>query len=228
MISLKRAILNRKAEGKIPIISEIKVYSPKEGELIGKRDIERLAKEMESAGVVGISVVTEGKYFRGNLNILKKVRQSVSLPVLRKDFITSKSQLDESKQAGADINLLIVAKTPVNLLKELISYSHKLKMEVLVEIHTEDELNTVKDLDVDILGINNRDILRLEMDDGNVSTTEKIAKNIKSNIPIISESGIKTKEDIKRAISVVDGVLIGTAILKSENIGEKIKWLMSG
>jgi indole-3-glycerol phosphate synthase len=227
MISLKKAILNKKAKGKNPIISEIKVYSPKEGELVGKRDVVKLAKEMESAGAVGISVVTEGKYFHGSLDILKKVRQNVSLPILRKDFITSKRQLDESKEAGADINLLIVAKTPVNLLKELIDYSHRLEMEVLVEIHTEDELNRLKDLGVDILGINNRDILRLEMDDGNVSTTEKIAKKMKGKFPIISESGVKTKEDIKRVMSFVDGVLIGTAILKSENIGGKIKWLMS-
>jgi len=214
------AILMAKERGDVAVIVDIKPVSPRDGDLVRKRDPAELAKALERSGACALSVVTEPRHFGGSIHMLAKVAQAVSLPVLRKDFLSSPEQIDESQEAGASSVLLILATIPELVLPVLYQRSRELGMEAVVEIHNLLELERALALSPTptIIGINNRDILNLEKDCGSVLLTEKLAPLIPDSLVTISESSLNTPDDMARAIKAgADAVLVGTAILQSDD-----------
>lgn len=214
--SLAAFIRQRQREGLFPVISEIKVRSEKEGDLLGRRDPAELARTMAACGAAGISVVTEPTHFGGSLDLLRDVTAAVDLPVLQKDFVTSEEQIEESASRGASAILLIAAMLDDATLLHLIEFAASLGLETLTEAHTAEELSKIGALPGSILGINNRDITILEVDDGGVEKTEELSRLYNDARPLVSESSIATLDDVRRAgKSGADAVLVGTAILKA-------------
>ncbi|OPZ93569.1 MAG: Indole-3-glycerol phosphate synthase [Firmicutes bacterium ADurb.Bin419] len=211
------ALWNKKSTGLIPVITDIKCKSPGEGDLLMGRDPVAIAGELNAAGVPVISVVTEDKHYGGSPELLYNIAKNVSVPILRKDFISTREQLQESVDIGASGVLLIASMLEKTQLFTLIEEAYKLGLEPLVETHSQDEIMSVRDLELTFLGINNRNIVELETDDGNVNTTEKLATMVPSGALLVSESSISSKEDVARAIAAgAHAVLVGTAILKAK------------
>ena len=227
-IPLSQSLLRRKQEGFFPVISEIKVRSKKEGDLLAGRDPLDLAREMAACPVAGISVVTEPEHFGGSMAILRQVAAGVDLPVLHKDFITTENQVRASAESGASAILLITAMLTAEQLANLIDAARRYGLESLVEVHDLEELRRVEPLDFDLLGINNRDITILECDDTDVAKTELLAGFRTVGRPLISESAISTAEDVRRAgKSGADAVLVGTAVLKAPSIAKILNQMTS-
>ncbi|MBP1910235.1 indole-3-glycerol-phosphate synthase [Methanolobus bombayensis] len=221
-------INERKKKGKVAVIAEVKPASPgKKLRDIEPEDAVIIATEMEKAGAVAISVLTEPEFFHGSLDNLRAVRDDISLPVLRKDFIIDEKQFNEEK---SDLILLIAGILGDRLVK-MVDIAISKGFEPLVEIHNESELEKALDTKAKIIGINNRDLSNLEI---NLDTTLRLiplikrfdSENNQSHI-VISESGMHTAEDIKRVIEAgADAVLVGTSIIKSGKIYAKTKELV--
>ncbi len=206
---------------KNPVIAEIKVHSPKYGDLLRGRDPFYILKAYERAGATGISYITEQKHFKGNFKLFVQICEETELPVLRKDFINSKEEIEKTAEAGASAILLIARdlreKTP-----EFADYAIEHGLDPLIEVHGKEELTFALE-SRGLIGINNRDIRKLEKDDGNVSVTEKLAPLIPENRIVVSESGISSVEELKIALRYADAVLVGTAFMKAEDPGEICK-----
>lgn len=225
---LSNAIIKSKNSGKIPIIAEIKVKTPRDGDLLKGREPVELAREMESAGATAISIVTESSQFGGNNQILREVTKNVKIPVLRKDFIRTDNQIYESKNSGATTLLLISSIMSFDLISRLHSLTRTIGLESLVEVHNENEMREILNLEPQMISINNRNILQLETDSGDVSTTEKLAKLAPKQVLLISASSIKNRGDVFRALSAgADAVLVGTTLMKASSIQNKMDELMN-
>lgn len=221
-----RDFLRALKSNKPAIIAEIKKASPSEGLIDEKADIKKIAREYEEGGASAISILTEKEFFHGNIDYLKEAKSSTNLPILRKDFIIDEYQIYESKAKGADALLLIVGILKKEKLERFIDLTHELEMECLIEIHDEEELNKISGLidKINILGVNNRNLNSLEID---FSVIKNLIEKIPKDKIIISESGIKNKEDIQRKRSLgAKGFLIGTSLMKSENKKEAIENLL--
>lgn len=213
------AILKKKSEGGIPVIPDIKCISPKEGDLMKGRDPVEEAKLLARIGAPVISVVTEPKDFGGSLKLLEMVVRETKLPVLRKDFLTGIDDLKRTKECGAESVLLMCAVQPQPLLCQLFEEAMRIGLEPLVEVHTMDEMIFVKKLGAKLVGINNRNILELEKDDGTVSVTKQLSANAPIDAVLVSESSICSHQEARQAIAAgADAVLIGTAIWQAKNI----------
>lgn len=207
--------------GKMPVIPDIKSRSPQEGDLLRGRDPVEIAKALAAAGAPALSVVTEPIYFGGTPELLKRIVQAVSLPVLRKDFINSREQLQETVELGASAVLLIASMLEKEQLFKLFVEALALGLEPLVETHNRPEIAFANELKLTIMGINNRNIVELEMDDGSVSTTEGLAALVRPEVLVVSESSISSSADVLRAKAAgAHAVLVGTAILKAEDAVE--------
>jgi indole-3-glycerol phosphate synthase len=227
-LSLPACIRKRQYEGWFPVISEIKVRSDKEGDLLHGRDPVVLAQEMTQRPIAGISVVTEPFHFGGHMGLLRAVATAVDLPVLRKDFITTERQIEESAAGGASAVLLIAAMIEEELMTRLIKEARRHGIETLVEAHSLAEVKKIEHLDFDLVGINNRDITIFEVDDTDVGRTEELARFCKGSRPLISESSISTAAEVRRAgKSGADAVLVGTAILQAARIADLLDELIS-
>ena len=218
--AFSRAILDARDTGRLPLVVDIKPVSPRDGDLVGSRDHAALAKTLEHAGVCALSVVTEPTHFGGSLQMLREVVSTTSLPVLRKDFLRSPEDVDASLTAGAAAVLVTLSTVSELEAPGLYRRIRSLGMEPLVEVHTQEELHFALGLTPSptIIGINNRDITRLEKDDGDVGVTETLAPLVPDGVAILSESAMLTPQDVARAFAAgVDGVLIGTAVLQAED-----------
>lgn len=219
--SLSQSIINCK---NIPIISEIKFASPSLGKIREYTDPVKIAREMEDGGAVGLSILTH-KAFNGSLNYLLNVRIAVDLPLLMKDIIIDKKQIDAASRIGADCILLIYTIFKENYASNIdafIEYAHKYDLEVLLEVHDQEEFADALKSDADIIGINNRNLNTMKID---ISNTEQLLKSndLWKDRIVISESGINTPEDIKRLYKIgIKGFLIGTSLMKSNNIKDKL------
>ena len=209
--------LRRKASlGLIPVIPDFKLISPAEGPLFAQRDPAAAASEMAEAGAPVLSVVTEEAHFGGSLKLLKEIVQAAEVSVLRKDFIQSIRDIEETAAAGASAVLLICAAMAEDLLRDCYRAALALGLEPLVEAHTAEELRLAASLGSRLIGINNRDILNLERDGGTVSRTTDLAALKPAGSFLISESGLQSPADVRQAIrSGADGVLVGTAIWRA-------------
>ncbi|MFC3041668.1 indole-3-glycerol phosphate synthase TrpC [Virgibacillus xinjiangensis] len=199
------------------IISEIKRSSPSKGEIRLDVDPVEQAKQYEAAGASAISVLTDRTFFNGSMEDLKAVREAVELPILCKDFIIHPIQIDQAKDAGANIILLIAAALSDEQLHSLYQYACSLDLEVLCEVHNEEEMHQVLQLDPEIIGINNRDLNTFEV---NLATTERLASMVANpDTILISESGIRTGGDVLRAKEAgANAILVGETLMRSVNL----------
>lgn len=219
-LSLK-ARLNHSSLG---IIAEIKRKSPSMGAINTALDPIAVAKMYEACGVAGISVLTDATYFGGSLEDLKTIRAHVTTPLLRKEFIIDEHQLLTAKAFGADCILLIAEALTHEQVKNLAQAARELKLEVLMEVHSEDQLDKLTP-DVSILGVNNRD-LKLQKTDLSISKT--LFAKLPKDLVCITESGINTAEELQEMANIgYKGALIGTAIIGNENPATKLKELCS-
>ncbi len=216
-----KEINHRKKEKLNPVIAEIKVFSPKHGDLLKGRDIFEILKIYEECRVAGISYIT-AEQFKGDFKTLKEICAETHLPVLRKDFILRKEEIERSAEIEVS-TVLLITRYLGEKLPEFVDFSLEHGLETLVEVHSIDEIKIANDSNTKMIGINNRDISQLERDDGNVSLTEDLHRFIKKGVIKISESGIRNVEDLKRAMNCVDAVLVGTAFMMAENIEEIVK-----
>lgn len=214
------AIKLAKQKGEVPIIAEVKPASPSATfREITPANAAEIAKEMERGGAVAISVLTEPDFFNGSIENLISARSSVAIPLLRKDFIIDKKQMDEAK---SDL-ILLIAGALGDRLRPFVLLAQSKGFEPLVEVHNEDELNNALKTTARVIGINNRDLGTLEVD---LQTTEYLApivrdfdKKNETQHVIISESGVHNADDIDRVISAgADAILISTAIIKSSDV----------
>ncbi|KUG04076.1 indole-3-glycerol phosphate synthase [hydrocarbon metagenome] len=220
------ALWNQYNSGRIPVIPDLKSRSPQEGDLLQGRDPVEIARILGDAGAPVLSVVTEPMHFGGTTELLQRIVRNTSLPVLRKDFINSSDQLRESVDLGASAVLLIASMLKKEQLFRLVEKAFKLGLEPLVETHNQAEINTMKDLQLSMIGINNRDIVNLEMDDGSVKTTEQLARLVNPGVLVLSESSISSPEEVERAIFAgAHAVLVGTAILQARDPAEMYRRL---
>lgn len=196
-------------------ICEIKKASPSKGVIVEDFPYMDIAQEYEKAGASAISVLTEPHFFKGNDKYLKDVADIVNIPVLRKDFIIDEYQIYQAKLIGADAVLLICAVLDESTLKNFINIATSLKLSCLVETHNEEEIKKALSCNAKIIGINNRDLKTFTVD---INTSLKLRKFIPENKILISESGIKTAQDIKMLKDVgFNGALIGESMMLSKD-----------
>ncbi|HNW39286.1 MAG TPA: indole-3-glycerol phosphate synthase TrpC [Candidatus Omnitrophota bacterium] len=208
----------------ISLIAEIKQASPSKGIIRQNFNLEEIARNYQDAGVQAVSVLTEEDFFSGNLAYLNQVKNIMTVPVLRKDFILESYQVYESRYFGADAILLIADLLTKDKLVELMQIADTLGLDYLVEVHDEKELKKVLSLKVPIIGINNRSLRTLEID---FKTTEKLFTLIPKEKTVVVESGIKNSQDILfLKILGASGVLIGTAFMEAEDIKNKVEEVM--
>ena len=214
------AILSENAAGRLAVIPDIKCVSPKEGDLLRGRDPVDAAKFLVRMGTPVLSVVTEKESFGGGPELLRAVVDATRTPVLRKDFITDEKALEETAESGAAAVLLICAVTDEKTLIRLYESAIKLGLEPLVEVCSADEMKFAVDMDAGLIGINNRNIKTLELDDGGPSRTVALAPGSHKGALLISESGIKSRYDAQLAASAgANAVLAGTALWRAEDMG---------
>lgn len=209
------------------VIAEIKKASPSEGIIDENADVLEIAKQYEAAGINIISVLTDKKFFRGDIDYLPKIKKAVSLPILRKDFIIDNYQIYESRVYGADAILLIAGALSAQKLSKFISLTHKLGMECLVEIHNESELKKILKISakIKVIGVNNRNLNTLKTD---LSVIENLIDKIPKNKIVVSESGIKSRKDVRRVRNLgADGILTGTFLMKAKDKISAIRDLLS-
>jgi len=214
-ISLKANLLKKGSSG---IIAEFKLKSPSKGEINISAKVEEVTKAYVNAGVSGLSVLTEPKFFGGSqANLVKARETNPKIPILRKDFMIDPYQLVEAKAYGADVILLIAACLEREQAEMLAKKAKELGMEVLMEVHNAEELEKVNDF-VDIVGVNNRDLKTFTMD---VETSVRLSKLIPDKFVKISESGLDSAKTIHYLReNGFKGFLIGETFMKTENPGE--------
>ncbi len=214
-------------EGRMTLIAEVKRASPSKGVISVEFDPVGTARTYASNGADAISVLTESKYFQGSLDVLDNIRRALGdkrPALLRKDFLFDPYQIYEARAHGVDALLLIVAVLEPADLKGLISLTHGLGMECLVEVHDEVELDVALGTEARVIGINNRDLKTFNVDLG---TTERLKSRIPSDRTVVSESGIKTPADMQRLRACgVDAVLIGEALMTAPDVAARIKELL--
>ncbi len=210
------ALLAAKNNNKNIVIPDIKCFSPKEGDLMRGRNPVYYALALEAAGAPVVSVVTEEKEFHGSLDMLRDIAGSISVPILRKDFIHTREELVETKEAGASAILLMCSCLKKDELKYLYEEALKIGLDPFVETHIKEDFELVNELGAKLVGINNRDILVLERDDGDVGNTLKLAEYAPKDAFLVTESSIKNADQVRAAIDAgADAALVGTAILNA-------------
>ncbi|MEE8420989.1 MAG: indole-3-glycerol phosphate synthase TrpC [Dehalococcoidales bacterium] len=203
------------------LIAEVKRASPSRGLLCPEFDPVKLAKTYAANDAAAISVLTEENYFQGSLDHLTAIRKEVALPLLRKDFIFDPYQVYESRAYGADALLLIVAILGQGQLGELLSLSHNLGMDCLVEVHNKAEVARALGSGAEIIGINNRDLKTFEVD---INTTRRLRPLIPAGYTVVSESGIRSGEDVAELKGWgINAILVGETLVTAADIPSKMR-----
>lgn len=232
--NFKKALKNGRSDASTRLIAELKKASPSEGLLRAnlEKEIEIIASIYDKHASA-VSVVTDEKFFQGKFEWITRARKSTRLPILCKDFIVDEYQIYEARKYGADAILLIVGAFDWNkksgrknyeFFKKCIQCAQSLGVDALVEIHNRKELEIALDIGAKIIGINNRNLETFAV---SLETTLVLAPLIPRECIIISESGFKTREDIKKINGVVDAVLAGTSLMKTENLQQTLKSLLN-
>ena len=210
----------------ISIIAEVKRASPSKGLIADDFDYLTIAKEYEEAGASAISVLTEPYFFKGSNDYLKEISQCVSIPILRKDFVIDEYMIWEAKALGASAILLIVSILSIVELKKFLDLAHDLGLSAIVETHDGDEIRTALNVGAEIVGVNNRDLTDFTV---NIENSINLRRCVSGDVVFISESGIKTPEDVRKLKeNDVDAVLIGETLMKSEDKKSMISELKNG
>ncbi len=213
------------------VIAEVKKASPSAGLIRADFDPVQIAQTYERCGADAISMLTDEKYFQGKLEYLTAVKETVKIPVLRKDFIVDVYQIYEARAAGADAVLLIAEALKPAELMDLLILANELTLTALIEVHGADSLLQMRSLvgfpqkNYSVLGINNRDLTTMQVD---INNTARLAELVDNRKELIAESGVKTRADVEKLIAVgVGGVLIGQTLCESERIEDKFNELFN-
>jgi len=227
-----KAVTKPNTKRGLNVIAEVKKASPSAGIICQNFDPVEIAKSYERCGADAVSVLTDEKYFQGKLEHINQIKEQIELPILRKDFIIDLWQVYESRLAGADAILLIAETLKPAELIDLMIAAAELTLTVLLEVHQADTLLAVRSIigfpkkGYSILGINNRDLNTMEVD---IYTTTRLAELLENKKELVSESGIKTKDDIRKLKTAgVKAVLVGEILCQSDNIEEKFRELFGG
>ena len=220
------ALRERIADGRPAVIAEVKRASPSKGLIRENFDASRHAADYAEAGAACLSVLTDGKYFRGSLDDLRAARAAADLPLLRKDFMIDSWQIAESRLAGADCILLIAAALSDAQMAELAACAAELNLDVLVEVHDREELERALSLDCELIGINNRDLR-------NFHTSLDITFDLLPHVPaerlLITESGIAGPGDMRMMMDRgVYGFLIGETFMRAPEPGAELRNMLRG
>jgi indole-3-glycerol phosphate synthase len=211
-------------EGRCALIAEVKRKSPSKGILRQDFDPAEIASAYERSGAAAISVLTDEPFFGGSAADLIRVRSRVGVPVLRKDFVVDPYQVAESRVMGADALLLIVAVLG-DALRAYLELAGSLGIHALVEVHERDELEIALAAGAEIIGINHRDLRTFEID---LTKSAILAPLIPDGTSVVAESGIRTKEDIRRLMETgVHAFLVGETLMKADDVGERIRGLLA-
>ena len=213
-----------KRKDRINIIAEIKHRSPSKGIIREGFDPEMIALEYRQGGAAAISILTEEDFFGGSLEYLRKIRLLVDdVPLLRKDFIFDEYQVFESSEAGADAVLLIASILSDDLLDRLLILANELQIDCLVEVHTAEEMSRASNCGARIIGVNNRDLASFDVD---LDTSLRMAEMAPDGIVLVSESGIKTAEDINKLREAgFSAFLIGELFMRADHPGLELAGL---
>lgn len=215
--AFKKAVTKR---DEVNIVAEYKKASPSAG-AIAEPDLVATGKQYEACGAAAISVLTEEDHFKGSMQDLLDIKKAVGIPVLRKDFMIDLYQVYESAAAGADAILLIAAVLDKTRIEEFSEAAGSLGLDVIVEVHSQEELDMVLSLNVSIIGINNRNLDTFAVD---VTCAERLASSVPEGTIVIAESGYRTPDDIARLTgSRIDAVLIGEAFMRSPDPGALLR-----
>jgi indole-3-glycerol phosphate synthase len=206
------------------LIAEVKKASPSKGVIRADFDPVEIARTYAENGAACLSVLTDEPYFQGHLSYLKAIRDTVDLPLLRKDFILDDYQILEARAAGADAVLLIVAALTETELEWLIDATHTLGMAAIIEVHDAEELDQVLATPARMIGINNRDLHKFRT---TLQTTIDLMPKVPSDRLVISESGINARADVEKlAAAGVQAVLVGEALMREPDIAAKMRELL--
>ena len=209
------------------ILTEIKFASPSLGKIRTLTDPVSIARQMIAGGSKALSVLTQPNLFHGSPEYFIKVREAVDVPLLMKDIMIDNIQIDAAEKIGADYMLLIQSLFDQGFLKEIdefVAYAQKKGLKVLLEVHTKQEFENALKTKADLIGINNRNLDTLEIE---LKTTESVLEGYEKSRPILSESGINTPEDIRYLKKCgADAFLVGSSIMKSDNIKEQVRRLV--
>ena len=206
------------------IIAEIKKASPSKGLIRQNFEPKKIAEDYEANGATSLSILTDEPFFQGKLEYLDIVRNSCSLPILRKDFMIDPYQIYETKASGGDCILLIVAALDLEQLKDFYKLAEELNLDVLIEVHSEDELNIALSIDPKLVGINNRDLTTFEV---NKDLANELAKNISKDVIVVSESGISSREDILSSKEQgIHTFLIGESFMREPSPGKALREIL--
>jgi indole-3-glycerol phosphate synthase len=218
--------LREKIAASLPaVIAEIKKASPSKGLLRERFDPAAIARGYERAGAAGLSILTDGQFFQGQLDDLRAARAACALPVLRKDFMIAPYQVYEARAAGADCILLIVAALQLVQLRELEAIAHEIGLAVLVEVHDAAELERALQLKTPLIGINNRNLRTFET---RLETTLDLLAQIPADRLVVTESGILNREDVLRMRArQVECFLVGEAFMRAEEPGAELARLFA-
>ncbi len=215
--------LRRQGRRGCALIAEIKTASPSKGVINDRVTVEEAARAFEENGAACISVLTDEKYFRGDVNRLGRARRSSGLPLLRKDFIIDPYQLFEARAAGADAALLIASCLDDHQLNDFMAIISLLNMDFLLEVRDEGEMERAAALNARIIGINNRDLRTFHTDP---AATRRLARRAPTGAVLVSESGVNTADDVRKAHAAGAGaVLVGEAIMRASDMAAKVREL---
>jgi len=224
MVGQTRSLKDALSKPGISVIAEIKMKSPSEGEIFPNADPAQIAKGYESAGAAAISVLTDQSFFGGSLDILKAVRDAVSIPVIRKDFIIDQKQISETIHYNGDAFLLIADALDQDSLHKLMNIGEKTGLEFLVEYHAEKHAEFIIALNPEIVGINCRNLKTMATD---ITYFEKMISSLPSNSVKVAESGIHTFDDLEYVSDLgYDAALIGTSLMKTGNPEKALETLL--
>lgn len=205
------------------LIAEHKRRSPSAGVIREGASVTEIVQAYERGGAAAISVLTEETHFGGSLEDLYEARRATQLPILRKDFCVDLYQLYEAKVAGADAVLIVVGSLRKDDLERLYAEAQALDLDAIVEVHDDDELDAALELDVDVIGINNRNLADFTVD---IQTTVDLLAAIPTGKTVVSESGIRTRQEIEELERVgVDAVLIGETLMRAPEPEEAVREL---
>ena len=208
----------------VSLIAECKKASPSKGVIVRDYDPVEIATRYVRGGASAISVLTDGRHFQGSLTHLRDVREATfdkQIPLLRKDFTFDPYQIYEARSAGADAILLIAAVLGKGQMQELLSLTHQLGMNALVEVHSEEELETVLQIKPRIIGVNNRNLKTFEVDFEN---TRRLRGMISEDVLAVGESGLKSADDVRTMRDIgVDAILVGETLVKSKNLTATVR-----
>ena len=208
----------------VAMIAEVKKASPSAGVIRADFDPVAIAKTYEANGAACISCLTDEKYFQGRLEDLTAIKQAVSLPVLRKDFIVDRYQVLEARAAGADAILLIAECLDDCQLRDLYFYASQLGMECLIELYEPENLDRVLNLQPSLIGVNNRNLKTMITD---LDHTIRLASRIVPQALLVAESGIHTRADVERLQAAgCQAILVGESLMKPADIGAKVRELL--